>query len=172
MKNLILRNTDSTCKVVYKTNLLNDTDENFTVLTVEGLNNVEETFGLQFKQLQYNMTSFKAFAADNNLILESQTQDTTATIATATALSITTGTSLTAGTHSVAYTKTLASTGGNGTKTWSLASGTLPTGVTLGATTCILSGTPNSGSAGSYSFSITVTDTFTSYTKAFTLVIA
>ncbi|MFM2183508.1 MAG: hypothetical protein RJB61_1802, partial [Actinomycetota bacterium] len=54
-----------------------------------------------------------------------------------------------------AFSFTLASTGGSGTKTWSIASGTLPAGATL-STGGVLSGTV--ATAGSTSFAVRVTD--------------
>jgi YVTN family beta-propeller protein len=59
------------------------------------------------------------------------------------------------GTISQRYVQILLEQGGLGTLTWSQASGTLPTGVTLG-TNGILSGTPTS--AGSFTFTVQVTD--------------
>ncbi|HEY5196811.1 MAG TPA: putative Ig domain-containing protein [Solirubrobacteraceae bacterium] len=60
-----------------------------------------------------------------------------------------------AGEVGVAYSDQLAASGGTGTYTWSVAAG-LPPGVTLGASTGLLSGTPTS--AGPFSFTVTVTD--------------
>lgn len=54
------------------------------------------------------------------------------------------------------YSATLASTGGTGTRTYALASGSLPTGLTLNASTGVISGTP--AASGSSTFSIGVTD--------------
>ena len=56
----------------------------------------------------------------------------------------------------VAYSDQLTVTGGTSPFTWSVGSGTLPPGVTLGASTGLLSGTPTT--AGSYSFTVKVTD--------------
>jgi uncharacterized repeat protein (TIGR01451 family) len=56
----------------------------------------------------------------------------------------------------VAYSDQLTETGGTSPFTWSVSSGTLPGGVTLGASTGLLSGTPTT--AGSYSFTVKVTD--------------
>lgn len=57
-----------------------------------------------------------------------------------------------------AYSQTVTQTGGTGTITWSVSSGTLPTGVTLNSTSGVISGTPTV--AGSYTFTITATDAF------------
>lgn len=72
-------------------------------------------------------------------------------------LTITT-TSLPAATPGTSYSAQLTATGGVGAYTWSLTSGTLPTGLTL-ATNGTISGTPPATSAGqTYTFTITVTD--------------
>ena len=71
-----------------------------------------------------------------------------------TALGITTS-SLPNGTVNTAYSATLAATGGTSPYTWSLASGNLPTGLTLNASGSI-TGTP--GAIGTFSFTVQVTD--------------
>ena len=68
------------------------------------------------------------------------TANFTITIAPA-VLTITT-TSLPNGQAGVAYTQMLAATGGTGALTWQLTSGTLPAGLTLNASTGLISGTP------------------------------
>ncbi|MEQ1750828.1 MAG: putative Ig domain-containing protein, partial [Prosthecobacter sp.] len=60
-------------------------------------------------------------------------------------------------TTATAYSEALSSTGGVGDSVWTLASGTLPTGLTL-SSAGVLSGTP-SGAPGSYSFTVRATDT-------------
>jgi FtsP/CotA-like multicopper oxidase with cupredoxin domain len=55
-----------------------------------------------------------------------------------------------------AYSQTLSVTGGTIPFTWSISAGSLPTGLTLGATTGIISGTPTT--AGTYSFTVRVVD--------------
>ncbi len=56
----------------------------------------------------------------------------------------------------VAYTDQLTVTGGTSPFTWSVSSGSLPPGLTLNASTGLLSGTPTT--AGTYSFTVKVTD--------------
>ncbi len=56
----------------------------------------------------------------------------------------------------VAYSDQLTVTGGTSPFTWSVSSGTLPPGLTLNASTGLLSGTPTT--AGTYSFTVKVTD--------------
>src|ERR1035437_4557983 len=70
------------------------------------------------------------------------------------ALGITTS-SLPAGTVGVAYSQALGASGGTPPYTWSVASGSLPAGLSLAASGTI-SGTP--GTAGSSSFTVRVTD--------------
>jgi large repetitive protein len=70
-------------------------------------------------------------------------------------LSITT-TSLSAGDQGSAYSQTLAATGGTTPYTWSVTPGSLPTGVTLNASTGVISGTPSV--QGAFSIPVTVTD--------------
>ena len=65
-------------------------------------------------------------------------------------------TSLSAGTACSPYTAALAASGGITPYAWSLASGTLPPGVTLDSSTGALSGTPTA--AGSYPVTVEVTD--------------
>ena len=55
-----------------------------------------------------------------------------------------------------AYTDTLTASGGTGPYTWSVSSGSLPNGVTLGSTTGTLSGTPTA--LGTFHFTVQVTD--------------
>ena len=55
-----------------------------------------------------------------------------------------------------AYSDQLTVTGGTSPFTWSVSAGTLPPGVTLNASTGLLSGTPTT--AGTYSFTVQVTD--------------
>jgi hypothetical protein len=63
--------------------------------------------------------------------------------------------SLPGGTEGLAYTQTITFTGGTGPYSFSLASGTLPTGLTL-SSAGVISGTPSA--AGSYTFAVNGTD--------------
>ena len=76
-----------------------------------------------------------------------------------------------AGQVNVAYSVPLTVTGGTTPYVWSVSAGSLPPGLTLNASTGLLSGTPTLG--GSYSFTVQVTDASNaSATRAVTLVIA
>ena len=75
--------------------------------------------------------------------------------AAGTPLSITTS-SLPSGTQNVAYSTTLAATGGKTSYTWSITSGSLPTGVTLTASSGLISGTPTQ--SGTFPITVQVKD--------------
>ena len=86
------------------------------------------------------------------------------------ALTIATASPLPSGTVSTAYGATLAASGGATPYTWSLASGSLPSGLSLNGGGTV-GGTP--GAAGTYSFTVKVTDgNGSSATQAFFLVVA
>lgn len=60
------------------------------------------------------------------------------------------------GQQGVAYSQALAAAGGTFAYTWSISGGALPAGLTLNATTGVISGTPTA--SGTASFTVTVTD--------------
>ncbi len=64
--------------------------------------------------------------------------------------------SVAGGTHSVPYAATIVGTGGVGEYSWTIASGSLPTGLTLAIKTGVISGTPSV--AGTYYFRVLCTD--------------
>jgi hypothetical protein len=75
------------------------------------------------------------------------------------------------GTRTTAYNQTIAATGGTGALTYSVASGTLPTGINLLSSTGTLTGTPTA--ANTFSFTIRATDTAgVSTTQAYTVIVA
>lgn len=72
------------------------------------------------------------------------------------ALSITTF-NLAAGTVGSAYSQTVTATGGTGARSFTVSTGSLPSGLALAASTGVISGTPNGG-AGTSNFTVMVTD--------------
>ena len=88
-------------------------------------------------------------------------------VTSAAAPSITTTSPLPAGTAGAAYAKTLAASGGTGPVTWSLAAGSLPTGLSLSGGGN-LSGTPTSAGISNFTVQVAGADGLSS-TKAFSL---
>jgi hypothetical protein len=85
------------------------------------------------------------------------------------AMAITT-TSLPSGVHNMSYMQTIAATGGNGPYTFATTTGTLPTGLTLNASTGVLSGTPTNSNT--FTFTIRATDVLGgSASQAYTVMI-
>ena len=78
-----------------------------------------------------------------------------ATVTVANTLTVAT-ISLPGGTENTAYSATLGATGGTTPYTWSVTSGSLPAGLSLAASTGLISGTPTG--TGSSSFTVQVTD--------------
>src|SRR6202011_701427 len=68
-----------------------------------------------------------------------------------------TSSSLAGGTANTPYSQTLQASGGTPAYTWNITSGSLPAGLTLTATTGVISGTPTA--SGTFNFTVTVTDT-------------
>ena len=62
------------------------------------------------------------------------------------------------GTVGVAYSGSCSVSGGTGTLSYVVASGSLPSGLILNSTNCNLTGIPASGTANAYNFTIKVTD--------------
>jgi hypothetical protein len=79
-------------------------------------------------------------------------------------------TSLLVGQVSVAYSNTLVASGGTGSYTWSIVSGTLPTGLSLASSTGIISGTPTTATVNPITFRVTDTAARTN-DKALTLTV-
>jgi subtilisin family serine protease len=98
-------------------------------------------------------STFDVEVSDDDSPAKSETK--TLSITVGTAVEITT-TSLPDGTAEQSYSQTLAAIGGETPYTFSLADGALPAGLTLNATTGVISGTPNA--PGTYDFTALVTD--------------
>ncbi len=77
--------------------------------------------------------------------------------------------SLPNGTVNSAYSTTLQTSGNSGTLTWSLSSGTLPAGLSLDASSGVISGTPTSATSSPVSLSVSVTDSGSGQTADATL---
>jgi len=94
MRTLVLRTSDNSINVNYKVDLLLDEQENFTVMDITGLEDAEVIAGIDFRELNFDLESFKKFAEDNNLLLDSidtaEGGGTTAIVSSVTALNITT----------------------------------------------------------------------------------
>src|ERR1700687_4880277 len=97
-------------------------------------------------------SNFTVRVTDTNSLTATQALS----LAVAAPLTVTT-TSLPGGTQNVAYSATLAATGGTTPYTWSIATGTLPAGLTIASGTGVISGTPTV--AGTSNFTVRVTDT-------------
>lgn len=81
MKKLIFTDNNSTVNVEYVTDLLSADQENFTVMQIRGLSDAEQQNpGLQFKQLNYTLTTFKQFAQAHDLKLVLADQNTSTTL--------------------------------------------------------------------------------------------
>jgi hypothetical protein len=98
----------------------------------------------------------------------SATKAMTLTVNSAATLTITT-TSLPNGALNAAYNATLQSTGGYGALTWSITSGTLPTGLSLNASTGAITGTPTVGGLSSLTFQVMDSSTPSPQTATATL---
>jgi hypothetical protein len=84
---------------------------------------------------------------------------------------IVTTASLADATAGTSYSQTLTASGGTGSYTWSLSSGSLPSGLALNSSTGVISGTPSA--AGASAFTVSATDaTPKSGTKSLTLTVA
>src|SRR5262245_4827215 len=87
-------------------------------------------------------------------------------------LSITTASPLPAGVRGTPYSLTLAATGGTKPYTWSVLSGALPAGVSLNASSGVISGTPTVAGTASFTIRVASSGTTEVANKDFTLAIA
>jgi hypothetical protein len=98
----------------------------------------------------------------------SVTANKTLSITINAALAVSTA-SLASGTVGSSYSQTLAATGGSGTYTWSITSGSLPTGLSLASSTGVISGTPSA--AATASFTVRVADGIGTATQDLTITV-
>jgi len=130
--------------------------------------------GLSLNSATGEITGSPTTAGTSSFTVQVQDANTnTATkslsVAIYTPLSVSTAT-LAYGTTGTAYSQTLAATGGKTPYTWSVSSGTLPTGLTLNSTTGVITGTPTT--AGTSTFTLRVQDAAaTTATKTLSLTI-
>jgi len=89
---------------------------------------------------------------------------------TGTAPAITTGASLPGATVGTSYSQTIAATGTTPI-TWAVSAGSLPAGLTLNASTGVISGTPT-GTAGTSTFTVRATNSAGNNTRQFTIVVS
>lgn len=85
-------------------------------------------------------------------------------------VTVTTASALATGTEGMAYSTTLAATGGTGSFAWAITGGVLPAGLSLGASTGTISGTPTA--TGLFPFTVRATSGGQSGSKTFSLTIA
>jgi hypothetical protein len=110
------------------------------------------------------------FATENSLTLISQDSKTSEIILGG--ISITTTSPLAAGEEDVAYTDTIETEGDSGSVEFTIASGSLPTGLSLAKATGVISGTPTV--PGTVVFTVKAYDTVyqASVQKEFTIVVS
>lgn len=72
MKILRIYNDDLGVDVKYKTDLVVDGQNNFTVMEVQGLDDAEKSLGISFQQLPYSVAAFKAFCEEHGFGLTAQ----------------------------------------------------------------------------------------------------
>lgn len=101
-------------------------------------------------------SSITVQVADSSSPAQTATKTLSFSIAGAIPPLVITTTSLPNGSVGSAYSATLAATGGTSPYSWSIASGALPSGVTLAASTGAITGTPTA--SGSFSVTMKVTD--------------
>lgn len=69
MKTLLVKNSGETIKLFYRTDLNNATDNQFTILGVEGVNQAAIDAGFPTTQMSTDLKSLKDIAASNACVL-------------------------------------------------------------------------------------------------------
>ncbi len=100
--------------------------------------------------------NFTVSVSDSSSTVQKQSATTAIVVAAATSPVTITTASLPSGTVNTAYTATVVGTGGVAPYTWSVSSGALPTGVSLGSSTGLISGTPSA--SGTFNVTLSVHD--------------
>jgi hypothetical protein len=100
--------------------------------------------------------NFSVEVTDSGSPVQTQTVNMSLTINVAAAQLVITTSTLSSGTSGASYSTTLSANGGTPGYAWSITSGSLPAGLSLGAISGVISGTPLG--AGTSSFTIEVTD--------------
>lgn len=82
MKDLVFQDQNKTVNVTFRTDLINATDDNFTVQQITGLTALDQSplLGFAFKKLPYSLGAFKQFATTNDLSLTMIDQNTKTTL--------------------------------------------------------------------------------------------
>jgi len=146
MKTLVIRNADNSARVEFKVDIIGS-NQNFTVMQVSDLDDAEVVFGINFRELATNLQAFTSFCTANNLILDNIDIDpavgSTEVVAEGVAMDITDSDPLAGGTDGAPYSETLTVVGGSGDKTWEVSVGSLPSQLTLNASTGAIAGTPD-----------------------------
>ncbi len=101
-------------------------------------------------------SSFTVTVTDSGSPAQSQSPKLSIVVAPAASSALTISASLPAGTVGTAYSNPMTASGGTPAYTWSISAGSLPPGLTLAATTGIISGTPST--TGTYNFTAAVSD--------------
>ena len=80
---LLFEDINDTFVFALRTNLINSTDDNFTVSYIDGLDTAEITLGVNFRQLPYTVASMVTFANTHGLKLTRINQDGTTVVLSA-----------------------------------------------------------------------------------------
>jgi len=101
-------------------------------------------------------TSFTATVTDAGSPAQTQSVKLSLVVAAPAPATLTISASLPSGTVGTGYSSPMTATGGTPAYTWSITAGSLPAGLTLAATSGVISGTPTA--SGTYNFTATVSD--------------